>query len=190
MDIYLIRHTKTDTPKGLCYGQSDVALAKSFIEEAHQLQQKLPKLKSNSLVFSSPLTRCVKLAEWLSDNVITDARLLELDFGDWENRHFDNIDSDALQQWTDNFVDFAPPNGESFIDLSQRAGYFWQDVVPGMQPAPEQIAIITHAGVIRALLAHILKLPPANAFQFRVNLGSVHKLQHVDNYTYINYINL
>jgi alpha-ribazole phosphatase len=190
MDIYLIRHTKTDTLKGLCYGQSDVALAKSFLEEAYQLQQKLPELKSNSLAFSSPLTRCIKLAERLSDNVTTDARLLELDFGDWESRRFDDIDVDLLQQWTDNFVHVAPPNGESFIDLCQRTGSFWQDVVHGMRPAPEQILIITHAGVIRALLAFILKLPPANAFQFRVDLGSVHKLQHLDNYTYINYINL
>ena len=54
----------------------------------------------------------------------------------------------------------------------------------------EQALIITHAGVIRALFAHILKLPTANAFQFRVDVGSVHKLQHLDNYTYINYINL
>jgi alpha-ribazole phosphatase len=190
MDIYLIRHTKTDTLKGLCYGQSDVALADSFLEEASLLQQKLPKLKPNSLVFSSPLTRCVQLAGRLSDKVTIDARLSELDFGDWEYRRFDDIDIDVLQQWTDNFVHVAPPNGESFIDLCQRAGSFWQDVVHGMHPASEKILIITHAGVIRALLAHILKLPPANAFQFRVDLGSVHKLQHLDNYTYINYINL
>ena len=190
MDIYLIRHTKTDALKGVCYGQSDVALAESFLEDARQLQLKLPVLKSNSLFFSSPLTRCVKLAERLSDNVTTDARLLELDFGDWEGERFNDIDTDILQQWTDNFVHGAPPNGESFIDLYQRAGSFWLDVVCGAAPAAEQILIITHAGVIRALLAHILKLLPANAFQFRVDLGSVHKLQHIDNYTYINYINL
>jgi len=193
MDIYLIRHTKTDTIKGLCYGQWDVALADSFIEEAQQLQQKLPKLKSNSLTFSSPLTRCLKLAEMLSDNVSTDARLLELDFGDWENRRFDDIDVDVLTQWTDNFVHLGPPNGESFIDLCQRTRSFWLDVLDvlnEMPPASEQILIITHAGVIRALLANILKLHPANAFQFRVDVGSVHKLQYLDNYTYINYINL
>ena len=189
MDIYLIRHTKTDTLKGLCYGQSDVALAYSFLEEAHQLQQKLPCLKSGSLVFSSPLTRCVKLAERLCDNVIIDARLLELDFGDWEGRRFDDIDVAVLQRWTDNFVHVAPPNGESFMDLCLRAGSFWQDVVDGMYPASDRILIITHAGVIRALLAHILKLPPANAFQFRVDVGSVHKFQHLDHYTYINTIN-
>lgn len=190
MDIYLVRHTKTDTLKGLCYGQSDVGLAKTFLEEAQQLQQKLPEFTENSRVFSSPLTRCVKLAEQFSKCVTTDARLLELDFGDWESRRFDDIDADVLQQWTDNFVHTAPLNGESFTDLYQRVGAFWQELVQGMPEATEQIIIITHAGVIRALLAYILKLPPANAFRFQVDLGSVHKLQHLDNFTYINYINL
>ena len=189
MDIYLIRHTQTDAPNGLCYGQTDVSLAESFAEDARQLQQKVPGLKADSLAFSSPLTRCVKLAERLSDNVRTDARLLELDFGDWESRRFDDIDADVLQHWTANFVHAAPPNGESFIDLCHRAGSFWQDFLHQMHPVGGQILIITHAGVIRALLAYILKLPPANAFQFRIDLGSVHKLQHIDNYTYINYIN-
>lgn len=190
MDIYLVRHTKTDTLKGLCYGQSDVGLAKTFLEEVQQLQQKLPEFTANSRVFSSPLMRCVKLAEQFSECVTTDVRLLELDFGDWESRRFDDIDDDVLQQWTDNFVHAAPPNGESFTDLCQRVGAFWQEVVQEMPEATEQIIIITHAGVIRALLAHILKLPPANAFQFRVDVGSVHKFQHLDNFTYINYINL
>lgn len=189
MDIYLIRHTKTDTHKGLCYGQSDVALAESFHEEVDQLQQKLPELTSKSVLFSSPLARCVKLAERLSNNVITDDRLLELDFGDWESKCFNEIDVNVLQQWTDNFVHVAPPNGESFIDLCRRVESFWQDVVLGKYTISEQVLIVTHAGVIRAVLAHVLKLPPANSFQFRVDLGSVHMLQHFDNYTHISYIN-
>ena len=53
----------------------------------------------------------------------------------------------------------------------------------------EQVVVVTHAGVIRALLAHILKLPLANAFQFRIDSGSIHKLQHIDHYTFINYLN-
>ena len=190
MDIYLIRHTKTDTLKGLCYGRSDVALAESFAEEVQQLQRKLPELKPDSLVFSSPLTRCVQLAERFSDTVTTDARLSELDFGDWENRRFDDIDVAVIQQWADNFVHVAPPNGESFNDLYQRAGSFWQDAVQGTHPASEQMLIITHAGVIRALLAYILKLPPAHAFQFRVDPGLCINFQRLNHYTYINYINL
>ena len=186
MDIYLIRHTKTDTAKGLCYGQSDVALADSFAEEVQQLQQKLPELKGGYKVFSSPLTRCLQLAEQFSETVTTDKRLLEVHFGDWENSRFDDIDTGILRHWTENFVHLPPPNGESFTDLCQRAASFWHDL---LADETEQVLIITHAGVIRALLAHILELPPANAFQFRVDLGSVHKLQHHADYTTIHYLN-
>ena len=186
MDIYLVRHTKTDTEKGLCYGQSDVPLADSFGDEALQLQQKLPELHEDCKVFSSPLSRCLQLAERFSETVTTDARLLEIHFGDWENSHFDAIEADSLRHWTENFVHAAPPNGESFTDLCRRAGRFWQDL---LSTETEQVLIITHAGVIRALLAHILELPPANAFQLRVDFGSVHKLEHRAGYTYIHYLN-
>ncbi len=187
MDIYLIRHTKTDTVKGLCYGQSDVALEDSFSDEVLQLQHKLPELNDGCKVFSSPLTRCLQLAERFSETVTTDDRLLELNFGDWENSRFDTIDAGLLCHWTENFVHLPPPNGESFTDLCQRASSFWQEL---LADETEQVLIITHAGVIRALLAHILQLPPANAFQFRVDVGSVHKLEHHADYTYIKYLNL
>jgi len=190
MDIYLIRHTKTDTIKGFCYGQSDVELADTFLDEFQRLKGKLPALNVKSYFFSSPLSRCLHLAEKLADTVTIDARLSELNFGDWESRRFDEIDVNDLRQWTDNFVHISPPNGESFTDLCERVGSFWQEVVQSMPPDTEQILIITHAGVIRALFAYLLKLPLANAFQFRVDVGSVHKLQYLDNYTYINYINL
>lgn len=186
MDIYLIRHTKTATEKGLCYGQSDVALSPDFEDDAQQLLEKLPDLSAECQVFSSPLSRCLQLAEKLSKTVTADKRLLELDFGNWENCLFDDLDSDALRHWTEHFVDMSPPNGESFADLYRRAASFWQEV---LLLDLEQVVIVTHAGVIRAILAHVLNLPPANAFQFRIDSGSVHKLQQSEHYTYINYLN-
>ncbi|MFA6162332.1 MAG: histidine phosphatase family protein, partial [Methylobacter sp.] len=126
MDIYLIRHTQTATDPGMCYGQSDIALANSFPDEMANLHDKLPEFDDDCKVFSSPLTRCLQLAETFSDTVTTDARLQELNFGDWEGKRFDDIDADVLRHWTDNFVTAAPPKGENFEDLYQRAGSFWQ----------------------------------------------------------------
>lgn len=186
MDIYLIRHTKTAASPGLCYGQSDIELAGSFLDEFARLQEKLPELAADCPVFTSPLTRCLQLAGKISDNVTEDERLMELNFGDWEGQRFDAIEPGLLQHWTDNFVDTAPPNGESFEDLYLRTGGFWQDL---LATEAEQVLVVTHAGTIRALLARILTLPLANAFQLRINLGSLHKLQHRSNYTMIDYLN-
>jgi alpha-ribazole phosphatase len=187
VDIYLIRHTKTDTENGLCYGHSDVALAESFIGETQRIREKLPELLSDCLIISSPLKRCVALAQSFCWPFETDGRLQEVNFGDWENQRFDDIDADMLKNWTENFVTMSPPNGENFNDLCRRAGNFWDELL-AKKPA-RQVLLITHAGVIRALLAHVLQLPPANAFKFRVDVGSVHKLQHDNDYTYIHYIN-
>ncbi len=189
MDIYLIRHTQTANVEGLCYGQSDLGLAISFPEEVEVLHDKLPSFDQDCRVFSSPLTRCAQLAQTFSESVIIDPRLQELNFGDWEGQRFDDIDQIALQHWTDNFATATPPNGESFADLYQRAGEFWQELLATPTPS-DQVIIVTHAGIIRALLALVLNLPPANAFQFRIDAGSVHKLQRVDDYIYLEYVNL
>lgn len=183
MDIYLIRHTKTDTQKGLCYGQTDVELAENFLADSREILKRLPEVER---VFSSPLSRCTRLANLISDDVMLDSRLLEVNFGDWENVPFSEIESESLKHWTENFVTLAPPNGESFTDLCRRVESFWQDLI---QLENERIFIVTHAGVIRALLAVILKLSPENAFQFRVDFGSVHKLRYENNYTYIEFLN-
>ncbi|MDD5229089.1 MAG: alpha-ribazole phosphatase [Methylococcales bacterium] len=191
MDIYLIRHTQTDTPKGLCYGQSDVKLAENFLDDAQDILKKLnlPLFKGGrrDFIFSSPLSRCTHLADLIGDEVISDARLLEVNFGDWENEPFADIEAEVLTHWTENFVTHSPPNGESFTELCQRVESFWHDVI---QLKSERVFIVTHAGVIRALLAVILQLPPANAFQFRVDCGSIHKLRYANNYTYIEFLNL
>ncbi|MEC4749291.1 alpha-ribazole phosphatase [Methylomicrobium sp. Wu6] len=186
MDIYLIRHTRTGTEAGLCYGESDVALAESFADDLQTLRQKLPELPADCRVFSSPLTRCLQLAETLSTNVTADERLLELNFGDWEGLRFNEIEADLLKEWTANFVEIAPPEGESFTDLYERLGDFWRDI---LQQSHEQVLIVTHAGAIRALLARVLTLPLANAFQLRIDPGSVHKLRYQNDYTYIDYLN-
>lgn len=187
MDIYLIRHTQTANSAGLCYGQTDVTVASTFEQETDTLHGKLPEFDDDCRVFSSPLSRCVQLADTFSDTVTTDTRLQELHFGDWEGQLFDAIEPTALQQWTDNFATAAPPNGETFIDLYERVGAFWQELLAN--PA-EQVVIVTHAGVIRALLARVLNLPLENAFQFRIDAGSVHKLRSIDDYIYLEYVNL
>ncbi len=187
MEIYLIRHTKTDTPAGLCYGRTDVPLAKSFADERLQMLKKLPEIDGNCQLFASPLSRCLLLAQAFDRPVTIDNRLQEVDFGQWENQPFAEINPELLKEWTENFVVSPPPNGESFSDLCRRAGHFWDELISSTLPGP--ILIITHAGVIRALLSHILQLPPANAFKFRVDHGSVHKLRHINQYTYIDYLN-
>jgi len=187
MDIYLIRHTQTANNMGFCYGQSNVALADSYADEMASLHNKLPEFDDDCHVLSSPSTRCLQLAQTFSDNVVTDERLMELNFGNWEGLQFDTIEADVLQNWTDNIVTAKPPNGENFEELYLRATAFWTELIAN---DVKQVLVFTHAGVIRALLAHALNLPLVNSFQLRIDSGSVHKLLLIENNLYIEYINL
>lgn len=184
MEIYLIRHTQTATSKGLCYGQTDVPLADSFFDDMREVLKKIP---TQTCVFSSPLSRCMRLAQLISNEIILDNRLLEIDFGDWENMPFSEIDVKELQRWTENFVEIAPPNGESFKQLYLRVENFWNDL---LSLENKQVVIVTHAGVIRAILAKVLNLPLEKAFAFCVDFGSLHKLRYENNYIYIEFLNL
>lgn len=186
MDIYLIRHTTTATPKGLCYGQTDVPLADNFAEDFSIVRNKLPGLSPDCRVISSPLTRCLHLANDLSHTVNIDQRLLEINFGQWEGQLFDDIEPDRLKYWADNFVNIAPPGGESFTQLRERVNDFWQDLITNPH---EQVAIISHAGVIRALFSLLLDMPPALAFRFQVDYGSISKIRCLNNYPVIQFCN-
>ncbi|WP_315820053.1 histidine phosphatase family protein [Paraflavitalea speifideaquila] len=63
MSIYVIRHTTPLIDKGTCYGQADIDVTGSFLEEANIIGQYLPD--ELAAVYSSPLQRCSKLAAHL-----------------------------------------------------------------------------------------------------------------------------
>lgn len=63
MNIYLIRHTSVDVPKGLCYGQSDVPLRPTFEIEAAVTKAKIESIHFD-MAYTSPLSRCTRLAQY------------------------------------------------------------------------------------------------------------------------------
>ena len=84
MEIYLVRHTKVAVPPGIVYGHTDVSLSDSFEEEAAVVRKKVEGICFDA-VWSSPLSRCVRLANYCGfRNIQTDDRLKELNFGEWE----------------------------------------------------------------------------------------------------------
>jgi len=179
LDIYLIRHTQVKVGSGICYGQTDVALADGFANEFQRIQTQIPTLPENTLIISSPLQRCLQLANTLNNNgnhpIIIEQRIIELSFGDWEMQNWHDIDQTLLQTWTAAYVNMAPPNGESFQTLFNRCQSFWNE----MLTKPYQTIIIaTHLGVIRALLAHILEIPREKSFCIQNDYGAINKLKY------------
>lgn len=160
MEVYLIRHTTPKAIKGICYGQSDVELEDAFTAEAEKVLGQLPS--KFDAVYSSPLSRCKRLAELVAPNHVKyDNRLKEVNFGTWELRPWNDIPPSELNPWMKDFVNLSSPQGESLLDLHHRVLEWWQEV---QAENPGKIAIITHAGVIRVLLAKFRGIPLDKCF--------------------------
>lgn len=182
MKLTLVRHTSLDIAPSVCYGQSDVAVSANFDNERFALQKKLAAFEFDA-VYASPLTRCHQLAQALCgdanlshfrENIQLDDRLKELHFGDWEMRSWDEIQRDVFDVWADDYANLAPPNGETFSELHARAKAFVQDISSHSQG--KNILVVTHGGLIRALIAEVLQMPLKRLFRLTIDHASVTQL--------------
>ena len=162
MILHLIRHPKPLVEPGICYGRLDI-LGKNAAAVAAGLRAVLP---ADLPVWSSPLRRCRELAEHLQAEPMLDARLVEMDFGSWEGRPWEAIPRHELDAWAADVAGYAPPGGESPRQLQLRA----LDFVAGLDVS--EAVIVTHAGVIRTLLAHWQGLPPERWTELVFGYGS------------------
>jgi len=177
MEIYLIRHTTPAIEKGICYGQSDLDVTETFAEEAAAIAPHLPE--RFAAVYSSPLQRCRKLAEQLFPTypIRFDDRLKEIHCGEWELLGWDSIDPVPLKAWMDDFVNVCIPGGESYTQLYERVVHFLETL-----PQPDgPVAIVTHGGVIRSVLAHVREVALQDSFDaFSIHYGCLVRLQKAE----------
>jgi alpha-ribazole phosphatase len=168
MEVFLIRHTAPLINEGLIYGITDVALAESFDQEKQLIKAQLPE--QIDFVVSSPALRCTLLANEIAGNFVQDARLTELNFGLWEGKTWDTIDRTESERWMEDFVNNCPPGGETLNEMNNRVMSFWEELA--LLPY-QRVAVVTHAGVIRLILASVNFIPLNSVFDIRVAYGEV-----------------
>ncbi|MFZ6861552.1 histidine phosphatase family protein [Undibacterium sp. Ji67W] len=148
MLLYLIRHTKPDIAPGICYGQTDVPVKESDITE---LVSTLQRPWSDGIaVYTSPLSRCLKLAQQLDAQSMVDARLMELDFGTWEMQTWEQIPREQIDAWAADATHYAPGGQENLVQMSNRVIAFVTDL---QEHAVEQAVVVCHSGIIKILSA-------------------------------------
>lgn len=161
--VALVRHPRPLVVPGTCYGRLDLALHPDGVAEVGRIAEGLAGFGA-SRVWSSPARRCMAVADALGLAVGYDARLWELDFGDWEGMAWDAVDRAALDGWAASPMEFAPPGGESGEALVARVRSFHA----GLREAGEDCVVVSHGGplkVLRALLRgdaiDLFAAPPA-----------------------------
>lgn len=172
MEVHLIRHTTVSLEKGICYGQSDVGVASTFMDELAHIKSKLDT--DYDCIISSSLGRCVQLAENLTlGEVKQDDRLKEINFGNWELKTWNEIDQEEIARWHDSLVSYNVHGGESLTQLQQRVHDFIEDL---LKQHHKKVLIVAHAGVIRLFYQFILEFSLKNTMKYPVDFGQVHKM--------------
>lgn len=171
MEVVLIRHTSVDVPQGTCYGQTDVPLKASFPEEAAATRDCLESYGAIDHAYTSPLSRCTLLADFCGYcDAERDARLMEINFGEWEMQLFEEIADPRIQQWYDDYLNVPATGGESFMRLHKRVCNFLDDL---RQKPWRRVVIFTHGGVLLSAQVYAGLITPREAFYHQPPYGGV-----------------
>jgi broad specificity phosphatase PhoE len=161
LKLIMIRHGRINARyNGLCYGQSDVELSEEGMDQSRRIAQKAISWQIARLYYSN-MKRTRYLAELISDKTgcpaISDERLRELHFGQWELRSWDDIyteTGDAMNGFFDQPDRFSPSGGETTYQLRDRVLAWYRQL-----PETGLIVAVTHGGPIAALLGTLRNLP-------------------------------
>ncbi len=175
MAIFLIRHTRVNVSKGVCYGQADVELAPDNITDFEQIKENIP-LGDHVEYFSSPLKRCALLAQYFSNQVCYSDDLKELNFGSWELKKWESIPESELNTWMNDYINTAPPGGEKMADMIRRVQRF----MSGINNSDSHKVIVTHAGVCKIVLGMHHQRPVKDWMDISVDFGEVIRLNEPD----------
>ena len=166
MDIHLIRHPKTVAPGGTCYGALDLEASPERL--AADTGRNAAILPPDARFVCSPQRRARALAEALAGGLVeTDARLVEMDFGEWEGRLWADLPRDEIDAWAADVGGYAPPGGESVEAVHARVMDWWE----GVEITDSPLVVVSHGGPLRLIAAHVTGSTPARSMAFEIQWG-------------------
>lgn len=170
--VYLIRHGQTNwNAEERLQGQADTELNAQGRAEADRNGRRLAEFVEDPAAFdfvASPLHRTVETMERVRTHMgmppegyHTDPRLLEVHFGSWQGRTYDELEAASPGSTAARSRDkwgFVPPGAgaESYAMLAVRVSAWLEDL---RRPT----ICVTHGGVIRVILHLAAGMTPADA---------------------------
>jgi len=183
--VYLIRHGQVVGHETPSYnGHADVALTEYGISQYQGLRERL-KDERITACHSSDLSRCADGAKIICAELgITpklDARLRELNIGIWEGMTWSEIVAKYPQEWADRLADivnYRVPEGESLLDLAERAIPSLQEIVAAHRG--ENVLVVGHGGMNRTLLLDAIGAPLCCLFNIEQKYGCLNIIDFYD----------
>lgn len=159
--LYIIRHGKTDwNAKLKLQGRTDIPLNTEGIELAKAAKEDVNKLHFD-VCYSSPLCRALDTAKILLEDtdtpIITDDRLIEMCFGEYEGieNTYHNPEYKIGVLFNNPEKYFPDKGAESLDELFERTGSFIEEVIkPGLEQNKD-ILIVGHGAMNCSIISQI-----------------------------------
>lgn len=169
LTMLLIRHGETAlNAESRFRGHSEAGLNSRGRRQARALARYLPRF-SPARVYSSPLKRCLEtarpLAERLGLTVVVEPRLIDLDYGAWQERPIAEVAAQSpgdYAAWMAGDLSLRFPGGELLEAVVERVRSFLDEMVERHQG--EVVAVVTH-NVLCQIATCLLTGAPPQSFQ-------------------------
>jgi broad specificity phosphatase PhoE len=176
--LLLIRHGSTLDNEQVRYtGQADVPLSPLGERQVALLGERLAN-EALDIMVTSDLQRAratgAAIAHYHQVPVYEDAAIREIFLGAWQGVTLAELlerDTEAITCWQNKPLNCRPPGGETLIQLRERvvrALEFWYAHYPD-----STVLWVTHGGVIRVLLCHLLNIDLNSWGQFKHGNASI-----------------
>lgn len=173
---FLVRHGETEWNRvGRAQGQSDPPLNQEGREQAEAVAARLAPV-SFEAAYSSDLRRAAETAAPVMgrrDTPIVYRRdLREKSFGEWEGMTYEELQlryPAMLAELFDERPAFAPPGGESDLELFARAAGAAAGIVGRHAGTDGNILVVSHGGTLRAMMVSMLGLPVESMWRIRLS---------------------
>ncbi len=156
MKIWITRHGQTDLNKAkLMQGLTDAPLNEKGIAQAAAARKAIGDITFDA-VYASPLERAITTAMIIGnvprEQIITDQRIIEADFGRYEQKPYHRMGIPMTLYWALPEVFPAPPTVETIRSMTARSHAFLRELE---QKPCENVLVVCHGGIIRALCGYM-----------------------------------
>ncbi len=173
--IDLIRHGE---PKGGSryrgFGIDDVLTDRGWA----QMYEGIGSQEHWDWVVSSPLLRCAEFSQRIAQErkieLLIEPSFKEIGFGLWEGKTKDQLRATRPKEFHSFYANpvFNTPEGaEPVEEFFTRVTRAWDSLL--QKSSGKQVLVVAHAGVIRAVVAHVLGASAASMYKLEIKNGHI-----------------
>jgi probable phosphomutase (TIGR03848 family) len=174
--LYFVRHGLTDhTGQRLSGWLPGIHLSEAGVEQARSVAERLAKVKLKAM-YSSPIERTMETARPIADRhklrIVVRDGLGEVHYGRWTNRSMKALTHTKLWGVVQRWPSAARfPDGESIREMQARA-LDEVELIADEHPR-SAVCVVSHADVIKVVLAHYLGVHLDLYQRLEISPGSV-----------------